>query len=129
MLLRPQDHNTGFYFRPPGDALERTYRAPYDAPIGDLNDYVTLYQSRTPLIDNTKLPPTDHLDAGGVDVAIFKDLKRSFDPYGIGTGQTDDRSHTYYAWSENGLHYMAYFRGLDDLQRSLIQELLGAEGQ
>ncbi|QJC54047.1 M56 family metallopeptidase [Paenibacillus albicereus] len=107
------------------DALRTTYRAPSEKPIGDLNAEVVFYQSRGPLADEEKLLSSSRIWIQGLEVTSVMDPTSNFNPYGIDKGFQDlGYSHRYYFWEHEGLHYLAFFRDLDEVQPELLRELV-----
>ncbi|MFC5468091.1 M56 family metallopeptidase [Cohnella suwonensis] len=123
VLLRAEDRNTGYTFRPDEDTIKNSYRARYDTRGFELNDEIAFYQSKAPLVDVTKLTAVKTIDVQGVDVIFYDDTRHVYDPYGLGADNKDKQTQSFGLWKQNGIYYTASFLGLESLREESIKDL------
>ncbi|WP_082651716.1 M56 family metallopeptidase [Gorillibacterium timonense] len=130
VLLRKDDQNTGYSFRQAADALWNSYRAPYDSTDYELNDELSLYQSRTPLFDTAKLSVIRKLEIDGIEISAYADNDHVYyGPLYLDSNQSKVRSQTYYLWKQNDIYYTAVCLGMDKNQEELLKPLVLAPVQ
>ncbi|MDI4649691.1 M56 family metallopeptidase [Cohnella hashimotonis] len=130
ILLQANDQNTGFPLRPDTDALWHSYRVPYDSSIYELNDYISFYQSKAPVVDVNKLSFLRTLEISGIGISVYTDPDHVYsEPIHSDNNKLKFKSQTYYVWEQNGIHYTAYFVGVDRHQEENLEALVLAPVQ
>lgn len=119
-LLRAGDQNTGYSFRHATDALWTGYRAPYDSSTYDINDYFSLYQSKEPLFDTSKLSLTRMLKINGVEISAYEDKNQIYFP------PSEEVNRPYYLWKQDDIYYTAVFCGMDKYQEDNLKAMISA---
>ncbi|MEK5240415.1 M56 family metallopeptidase [Paenibacillus sp. FSL L8-0470] len=130
VLLKAGDQNTGFSFRQTSDALWNDYRAPHDSKIYDMNDVLSLYQSKAPLFNTSKLSFIRKLEINGIEISAYADNAHVYsEPFYNSSDKTKIKTQTYYFWEQNGLYYAANFLGMDKDQELNLKTLVLAPVQ
>ncbi|TKH45980.1 peptidase M56 [Paenibacillus terrae] len=125
VLLQAGDQNTGYNFRPDADSIKNIYHAEYNSKIYKLNDELTFYQSKVPIVNAAKLSAIRTLDINGINISVGEDNNNVYNEYGRGTtNKKDTRSQTYYLWKQNDIYYTAIFLGLDKNQEEMVKTLV-----
>ncbi|MNJ30599.1 Regulatory protein BlaR1 [compost metagenome] len=135
LLLRENDTNTDLFFSRLGDALWSSYRIKSFPRTNkyDLNDDISLIQSRKPLLDNDKLSYQREFNLNGLNVTVYAEEKLSYlEALGHGTGDDGRKTlqtPTYYMWQVNDVYYTVSFNfftkdiNYDELFKALIISL------
>jgi len=124
-MQRANDQNTGYAIRPGKDALNLSYRVPYNSTIYELNDTIDFYQSKEPVVDVNKLMLVQELEMNGVKIAAYEDKEQVYmGPYYSDHDQTKFKTQTYYVWEEDGIFYTALFNGVDEHREDNLRALV-----
>lgn len=122
VMLQAGDQNTGYSFRHTVNAIRNSYLALDDPHKGNL----TVYQSKSPLIDGSRLTLKRTLNMNGSSISVYKDDQHVYGgPYYRDADKTEIITESYYLWEQNGIYYAA---NLDDrdLKESNHDELVKA---
>ncbi|GIO70322.1 M56 family metallopeptidase [Paenibacillus cookii] len=128
-LLRAGDQNTGYYFRQAVNALWTDYRAPYDSSIYDINDTFSLYQSKEPLFDTSKLSLTRKLEIHGIEISAYEDKSHVYFPPIYSNSKSKEINLPYYLWKQDDIYYTAVFWGMDKYQEDNLKAMISAPVQ
>lgn len=123
ILLRAGDQNTGYAFRQATDALWTDYRAQYDSSIYDISDNFSLYQSKEPLFDTSKLSLTRMLKINGVEISAYEDKNHVY------FAPSKEVKLPYYLWKQGDIYYTAVFWGMDKYQEDNLKAIISAPVQ
>ncbi|MFD2330854.1 M56 family metallopeptidase [Cohnella sp. GCM10020058] len=127
MMQRADDQNTGFNIRPDADALWNSYRVPYNSSAYEINDTISFYQSSVPAVDVNKLSFVRTLVIDGIGISAYTDQDHVYsEPIHSDNDQLKFKSQTYYVWEQNGIHYTAYFVGVDRHQEENLEAFVSA---
>ncbi|WP_282936564.1 M56 family metallopeptidase [Paenibacillus sp. RC67] len=108
VMLQAGDQNTGYSFRHKVNAIRNSYLAVDDPQKGNLS----VYQSKSPLIDGSQLTLKRTLDMNGISISVYKDGNHVYGgPYYRDADKTEVITESYYLWEKNGIYYAA---NLDD---------------
>ncbi|GAA4845493.1 hypothetical protein GCM10023310_24290 [Paenibacillus vulneris] len=108
VMLQAGDQNTGYSFRHTVNAVRNSYLSLDDPKKGSL----TVYQSKSPLIDGSQLTQIRTLDVNGLRISVYKDDRHVYGgPYYRDADKTEILTKSYYLWEQNGIYYAA---NLDD---------------
>ncbi|WP_341282670.1 M56 family metallopeptidase [Paenibacillus sp. FSL H8-0537] len=116
ILLRAGDQNTEYAFRQATDALWTNYRASYDSSIYNIEDTFSLYQSKEPLFDTSKLTLTRNLEINGVEISAYEDKNQIY----------VSPTTPYYLWKQDNIYYTAVFSGMDKYQEDNLKAMISA---
>lgn len=135
LLLREDDTNTELSYSRLGDTLWNSYRIKSFPRTNkyDLNDEISLLQSKKPLFDTNKLSYQRQFTLNELDISVYteeelsyhKGMERSTGDDGRKTFQTP----TYYMWQQDGIYYTVVFTFFekdindDELLEALILSL------
>lgn len=122
VMLQAGDQNTSYSFRHTVNAIRNSYLATDDPNKGAL----TVYQSKSPLIDGSQLTQNRTLDINGTRISAYKDENHVYGgPYYRDIDKTEIITETYYLWKQNDVYYAA---NLDDrnLKEDSYEELVKA---
>ncbi|MFD1775709.1 M56 family metallopeptidase [Paenibacillus rhizophilus] len=122
-LLRAGDQNTAYAFRQATDALWTDYGAPHDSSIYDVNDNFSLYQSKEPLFDTSKLSLTRMLKINGVEISAYEDKNHVY------FAPSKEVKLPYYLWKQDDIYYTAVFSGMDKYQEDNLKAIISAPVQ
>ncbi|QAY65844.1 M56 family metallopeptidase [Paenibacillus protaetiae] len=112
LMLQAGDQNTEFPIRPDSDTLWSSYRVPYDSAVYEVNDYVSLYQSKAPVVDTKKLSLLRKLEINGIEIFAYADNDHIYsEPIHSDTNKLKFKTQTYYLWQQDGIYYTAFFLG------------------
>lgn len=122
-LLRADDQNTAYSFRQVTDALWTDYAPPFDSSIYDISDYFSLYQSKEPLFDASKLSLTRELKIDGVEASAYEDKNHVYFP------SAPEVKLPIYLWQQGDIYYTAVFSGMDKYQEDNVRAVIAAPVQ
>lgn len=105
VMLQAGDQNTGYSFRHTVNAIRNSYRAADGSHHGEL----TVYQSKSPLIDGSQMKPHRTLDINGISISVYKDENHVYGgPYYRDVDKTELITQIYYLWKQNDIYYAVY---------------------
>ncbi|WP_245640209.1 DUF4367 domain-containing protein [Paenibacillus dakarensis] len=123
ILLKAGDQNTSYAFRQATDALWTQYNAPHDSSIYDVSDYFSLYQSKEPLFDASKLSFKRKLEIHGVEISAYEDQDHVY--FSLGKRA----KLPIYLWKQDDIYYTAIFSGMDKYQEDNLKAIIAAPVQ
>ncbi|MBW7458617.1 DUF4367 domain-containing protein [Paenibacillus sepulcri] len=124
-LMRADDQNTKFYFRPDTDVLWNSYRVPFNSPMYELNDSIEFYQSKAPVVDVKRLSFLRKLEMNGIGITAYADNDNIYtEPVHSDSNQLKFKTQTFYVWQQNGVYYTAHFYGVDKHQEENLNALV-----
>ncbi|MBP1905336.1 bla regulator protein BlaR1 [Paenibacillus turicensis] len=135
LLLRKHDTNTNLTYSRTEDALESSYRIKSFAKTKeyDLNDDITLLQSKKPLLNTNKLSYKKGITLNGLNILVYTEEEQSYlktrGEYTGDNGRKTLQIPTYYTWNQDDVYYTVAFTffekdiNYDELLRALILSL------
>lgn len=135
LLLRKQDTITDLPYSRIGDALESSYRIKSLAKTKgyDLNDDITLLQSKQPLLNTNELSYKREITLNGFNILVYTEEEQSYlktrGKYTGDNGRKTLQIPTYYMWNQDDVYYTVAFTffekdiNYDELLRALILSL------
>lgn len=125
LMLRADDKNTRFPIRPVSDTLLNSYGVPYNSTIYEMNDSVSLYQSKAPVVDANKLSLLRKLEIDGIEISAYADNDHIYwEPIHSDNNKLKFKTQTYYMWQQDGIYYTASFIGVDKHQEENLKSLV-----
>jgi len=122
VMLKAGDQNTGYSFRHTVDAIKNSYRIADNSNNGEL----TVYQSKSPLINGSQLTLNRTLDVNGIGISVYKDENHVYsEPYYRDANKTEIITVTYYLWKQNDIYYAARLSD-DDIKDEDHEEIIKA---
>ncbi|WP_052310092.1 hypothetical protein [Paenibacillus senegalensis] len=128
-ILRAGDQNTGYWFRHAADTLWTTYRAADNSSMYDINEYFSLYQSKEPLFDTSKLPLTRKVEMNGVEISAYEDPDEVYFKSSYSDNKRLEINPAYYLWTQDGIYYTAVFSGMDKYQEDNLKAIISVPVQ
>lgn len=123
ILLKADDQNTRYAFRQATDALWTDYYAPLNSSIYEVNDNFSLYQSKEPLFDTSKLSLTRLLKINGVEISAYEDKNHVY------FASRKEVKLPYYLWKQDDIYYTAIFSSMDKYQEDNLKAIISAPVQ
>lgn len=123
MLLKADDQNTNYGFRQVTDTLWTEYSPTRDSSLYGVNNYLSLYQSKEPLFDASKLSFTRKLEIDDVEISAYEDQKHIY------VIPDKKRKWPIYLWKQNDIYYTAVFSGIDKYQEDNLKDIISAPVQ
>ena len=121
ILLRAGDKNTSYGFRQATNALWTTYwTTTYHTPNGSS---VSLYQSKEPLFDVSRLSLIRTMELDGVEISTYDDKNHVY------LSSDKNIKLPYYLWKQNEIYYAAVFWGMDKLPENIMKAIISAPVQ
>lgn len=122
ILLKADDQNTGYGFRQvtDTDTLWTVYSPTRDSSMYGVSNYLSLYQSKEPLFDASKLSFTRKLEIDGVEISAYEDQKHIY------VIPDKKRKWPIYLWKQDDIYYTAVFSGMDQEQEDNLKEIISA---
>lgn len=120
MLLKADDQNTNYGFRQVTDTLWTEYTPTRDSLMYGVSNYLSLYQSKEPLFDASKLTFTRKLEIDGVGISAYEDQKHIY------VIPDKKRKWPIYLWKQDDIYYTAVFSGIDKDQEDNLKEIISA---
>lgn len=126
MLMRANDQNTGFPFRPAADRLWTRIYGPLGTTVYDKQSGLEFYQSKVPLYDTNKLTFIRKLTINNVEITAYADNDQVYDEPSLSEDKTKKLSLVFYLWEQDNVHYAAGFSGIDKNPEELLKTLVMA---
>lgn len=124
MLMRANDQNTGFPFRPAADRLWTRIHGPLGTTVYDKQSGLEFYQSKVPLYDTNKLTFIRNLTINNVEITAYADNDQVYDEPSLSEDKTKKLSLVFYLWEQDNIHYAAIFDGIDEDPEKLLKTLV-----